>query len=95
MMHEILSLFSPKGLSFALNWLYEILGGMLLICHYTAMQVYGAWIRIYYALCPKRYDTFDGLYWLPAGSRQAARSARICEARLLNSFHVDAQYIYQ
>ena len=34
-------------------------------------------------LCSKTYDTFDGLLWSPTGSRQAAKSARICEIRLL------------
>ena len=31
----------------------------------------------------QKHDTFNGLFWSPAGSRQAARRARICEARLL------------
>ena len=47
------------------------------------MRVYGACIRMYYALCSKTYGTFGGLFWSPAGSRQAARSVRICENRLL------------
>ena len=45
--------------------------------------VYGAWIRIYYILCPKTYYTFGGLFWSTAGLRQAARSACICETCLL------------
>ena len=32
---------------------YEIIGGMLLMCQNTTMQVYGAWIKTYYVLCPK------------------------------------------
>ena len=31
----------------------------------------------------KHMTPFDGLLWSPTGSRQAARSARICEIRLL------------
>ena len=28
-------------------WLYEIIGGMLLMCQNTAMQVYGEWIKTF------------------------------------------------
>ena len=52
-----------------------------LICHNTIMQVYGAWVRMYYVLCPKAYGTFGGRFWSPAGSWQATRSARICETQ--------------
>ena len=31
-------------------WLYEIIGGMLLMCLNTTMRVYGAWIKTYYVL---------------------------------------------
>ena len=31
----------------------------------------------------KTYGTFGGLFWSPAGSRQPAGSARICETREL------------
>ena len=31
----------------------------------TTMRVYVAWIRIYYVLCSKAYDTFGGLFWDP------------------------------
>ena len=60
--------------------LYEILGFKLLIFKNATVQVCGAWIRIYYILCSKTYSTLGGLFWTPAGSRQAARGARICES---------------
>ena len=41
-------------------------------------------------LCTKTYDQFRSLFWSPAGSQHAARSARICEARLL-TFHAHAK----
>ena len=56
---------------------------MLPICHNTTVRVYGAWIRLYYVLCIKTYDTFGDLFWSLAGSQQADRSARICETCLL------------
>ena len=34
-------------------WLFEIIGGMLLMCQNTAMWVYGAWIKWYCVLCSK------------------------------------------
>ena len=46
--------------------------GMFLICQSNTMRVYGAWIRTYFVLCSKTCGTFGGLYWFPAGSRQAA-----------------------
>ena len=49
------------------------------------MRVYGAWIEIYHGLCSKIYGIFGGLFWSPAGSWQAARSARICETCLLET----------
>ena len=48
------------------------------------MRVCGAWIRIHYVLCSKRYSTFGGLFWTPVGSRRATRGACICETRLLD-----------
>ena len=35
------------------TWIYEIIGGMLLMCQNTAMRVYGTWIKTYYVLCSK------------------------------------------
>ena len=56
------------------------------VCYsYVKMRVYGAWIMIYYILCPKTYGIFDGLFWSPAGSRQAARSGCICETSSLEN----------
>ena len=34
-------------------WLFEIIGGMLLMCQNIAMRVYGAWIKKYCVLCSK------------------------------------------
>ena len=66
------------------NWHYEIAGGiMFLIYQNTTMRVYGAWIRIYHVCAQKHMTPFDGLLWSPTGSRQAAKSARIYEIRLL------------
>ena len=39
-------------------WIYKIIGGMLLMCQNTTMQVYGAWIKTYHVLCPKTYSSF-------------------------------------
>ena len=41
--------------------LYEIIGGMLLICQNTTMRVYGAGIKTYYALCSKAYSSFGNV----------------------------------
>ena len=38
-------------------WLYEIIGGMLLMYQNTTMRVYGAWIK-HYVLCSKTYSSF-------------------------------------
>ena len=38
---------------------------MLLICDNAIMRVYGAWVSIYYDLCPKTDATFGGLFWPP------------------------------
>ena len=59
--------------------------GILPICQNATVRVCGAWIRIYYVLCSKIYSTFGGLFWIPAGSRRADRSASICESRLLEA----------
>ena len=67
-------------------WLYEILGGMLLICQNTTMRVYGAWIRKYYALCYKKNGTFSCLFCSAAGSRLTARGARICDICLVHNY---------
>ena len=55
---------------------------MLLMCQNAMVQVYVAWIGIYYALCSKTYNTFGGLFYSPAGSRKATRGTRICETPL-------------
>ena len=64
-------------------WLYEILGGILQLCQNATVRVCGAWIKIYYVLYSKTYNTRGGLFWTPAGSR---RVARICETRLLHGY---------
>ena len=56
---------------------------MLLICQNTTMRMYGAWIKTYYVWCSKTYSTSGKVFKSTAGSRQAARSARISETRLL------------
>ena len=56
---------------------------MFLICQNVTVRVCGAWIKIYYILCSKTYNTFSGLFWSPIGSRRAARGTRICETHLL------------
>ena len=60
-------------------WLYEIIGIMLLMCQNTSMRAYGAWIETYYVSCSKTYRAFDNVSQSSASSRQATRSARICE----------------
>ena len=39
-------------------WLYEIIGGMLLMCQNTTIWLYGAWIKTYYVLFSKTYSSF-------------------------------------
>ena len=39
-------------------WLKEIIGGMLLMCQNITVLVYGAWVKMYYVLCPKSYSSF-------------------------------------
>ena len=63
------------------NWLYEILGGRLLICQIASARVWGAWIRIRFM-----FKNIQDTWWPvldPAGSCRAARGARICATRLL------------
>ena len=48
-------------------------------------------IKRYCVLCSKTYNTSDSCHYLPAGSRQAARGARICETSLLGALR---QYRY-
>ena len=43
------------------NWLYEIIGGMLLLRQNTTMRVYGAWIKTYDVVCPKTYSSFGNV----------------------------------
>ena len=49
----------------------------------TTMRVNGAWIKIYCVLCSKTYNTLHSCHNFPAGSRQAAGGASICEMSLL------------
>ena len=56
---------------------------MLLMCQNTTVRVYGAWIKMYCALCSKTYNTLHSCDYFPVGSRQANRDARICEMSLL------------
>ena len=49
------------------------------ICHGA-----GVWSMDYVYVKKKTVSTFAGLFQSPAGSRRAARGARICEARLLD-----------
>ena len=39
-------------------WLFEIIGGMLLMCQNTTMRVYRVWIKAYFVLCSKRNSSF-------------------------------------
>ena len=67
-------------------WLCKIIGSTLPVCQNTTMRVNGAWIKRYCVLCSKTYNTLHiGCHNFPAGSRQAARVARICETSLLTS----------
>ena len=52
------------------------------MCQNTTMRVIGAWIKRYCVLCSKTYNTLHSCYNFLAGSRQAARVARICEMSL-------------
>ena len=67
------------------KWIYEVLGGMLLICQNAPVRVWGTWISLYYVLGWKIYSIFEGPVLVPIDSRRAARGARICENRLLIS----------
>ena len=53
------------------------------MCQNTTMRVNGAGIKRYCALCSKTFNTFHSCHNFPAGSRQAARGAHICETSLL------------
>ena len=63
---------------------YEIIGGTLPMCQNTTMRANRVWIKRYYALCSKTYNTLQSCNNFPAGSRQTARGARICETSLLS-----------
>ena len=63
--------------------LCEIVGGISLMCQMTTIRIYEAWINIHYVLWSKTYSTSSNVLWSTASSWQAARSARICETRLL------------
>ena len=58
------------------------------VCQNTTMRVNGAWIKRYCVLCPKTYATLHSCHNFPAGSRQAARVARICETSLIICYTV-------
>ena len=73
-------------------WLYGIIGGTLPMSQNTTMRVNGAWIKRYCILCSKAYNTSHSCHNFPAGSRQAARGACICETSLLKHFHVLRRY---
>ena len=60
-------------------------GCILLICQNATMRVYGACNKRYCILSSKPFSTMSSLLQLPAGSQQAATSARIFETRLLMS----------
>ena len=64
-------------------WLYEIIGGTLPMCQNTTMWVNGVWIESYCRYVQKAYNTLHSCHNFPAGSRQAARGAHICETSLL------------
>ena len=38
---------------------------MLLMCQNTTIRVYGAWVKIYYVLCPKTYIAASAKYHNP------------------------------
>ena len=63
-------------------WPYKIIRSTLPMCPNITMWVNGAWIKRYGVLCSKTYNTFHSCHNFPAGSRQAARDARICETSL-------------
>ena len=73
-------------------WIYEILRGMLLIYQNATVRVDGAWIEIYYVSSSKHLAPLAALIWFPAGSRGAARGARICETPLL-SLHITVDFV--
>ena len=52
------------------------------MCQNTTMRVNTAWIKRYCHLCSKIYNTLYSCHNFPAGSRQAARGARVCETSL-------------
>ena len=43
-------------------WLYEIIGGMLLMCQNTTMQVYEAWIKTYYVYVQKHIVALENCH---------------------------------
>ena len=55
------------------------------MCQNATMRVNVAWIKSYCVLCSKTHNTLHSCHNFPAGSRQAARVARICETSLLHS----------
>ena len=78
-------------------WLYEIIGGMLPMCQNTTMWVNGAWIKRFCILCLKKqtYNALPSCHNFPAGSRQAAKGAHICETSLLQwSFYIGLHILF-
>ena len=62
--------------------LYKITRGTLLMCQNTTMRVNGPWIERYCVLCT---NTMHSCHNFPAGSRQVARGACICEKSISRS----------
>ena len=65
--------------------LYEVIGGMLLMCQNTTMRVNGAWLKTCYALCSKTLSTFGNMLQCTVSSREATRSTCICETCLFST----------
>ena len=64
------------------------------MCQNTTIRVNGAWTKRYCVLCSKTYNTLHSCHNFSAGSRQAARGARICETILsgVQSSQRDSQW---
>ena len=64
------------------------------MCQNTTMRINGAWVKRYCVLCSKTYNTLHSCHNFPAGSRQDARGARICETSLLDIGKIDTKNKY-
>ena len=71
-------------------WLYEIIVTDVLN---ATMRVNGAWIKRYCISCSKTYNTLHSCHNFPAGSRQAASGARICETSLLQLANIGEWFV--